>query len=106
MLFPIGLLMLPLPVAAAAGLASRGGQWPEVLGLGPGIAAFFSYVAYRNRHDFPPCESHTTVVLTTGQTYRCGGMDPEPWLTGALLVVVVSAVAYALALLAESRRGK
>lgn len=104
LLLPIGLLALPVPIAIGVALVSRDRAWPEVLGLALGVSAFLGYVTYRNR-DSVPCEGlPTSGVSRPGQAeFRCGGTAPEPWLLAALVLVSLTAAAYALALLAEER---
>jgi hypothetical protein len=105
LLLPVGLLALPLPVALATALAARGEQWPEALGLAPGVSAFFAFVAYRNR-DHVDCPESARVVLRPGQEFSCGGTAPEPWLVASLVLLAVAAAAYAVALLAQARRAR
>lgn len=105
LLFPIGLLALPIAVGLGLALLRRGRSWPEVLGLAPGISTFLAFVAYRNR-DSVPCSRQPIVGASTPgmADSRCGGVAPEPWLVLALAVVAVAAGAYALALFAEYQR--
>lgn len=91
-LFPVGLLMLPVAVAAVAYMATRRPVWPEVLGLLPGAAVFTAYVAYRNR-DHQPCGASTSGVIGEGTTVSCGGTPPEPWIVATSLLLVVAVVA-------------
>ena len=104
LLFPVGLLLLPLSAGGCALLAARGRAWPEVLEAGTGVAAFTAYVAYRNRNHTPCDSSGTTVVVTgPGQEFSCGGTAPGPWLAFAVLVLAASCGGYALALVQERR---
>lgn len=102
-LFPVGLLALPLAVAAFAYMATRRPAWPEVLGLLPGAAVFTAYVAYRNR-SHQPCGTMSSGVITAGEDVSCGGISPEPWIAATALLLVVAVVAYAGTLAAERRR--
>lgn len=102
-LFPVGLLALPLAVAALAFLATRRPAWPEVLGLLPGAAVFTAYVAYRNR-DHQACGAAPSGVVTPGADMSCGGIPPEPWIAATALLLAVTVIAYAVALAAEQQR--
>lgn len=56
LLFPVGLLVLPLLLVAVGVLCTRGPAWPEVVALGFGLSAVCGAAAYGNtlRPDCPP----------------------------------------------------
>lgn len=105
LLFPIGLLALPLVIVAMAYLTTRTRPWPELLALGPGIAAFTGLVAWGNR-DSRPCSSQGLFVIGPGETgeFSCGGTAPGPWLVVSIALVAVAATGYVAALVAQRRR--
>lgn len=102
-LFPVGLLTLPVALAAGAYMATRRPAWPEVVGLLPGAAVFTAYVAYRNRHH-QPCGTAFTGVVTSGGEVSCAGIAPQPWVAATVLLLVLAVVGYAVAVAVEQRR--
>jgi hypothetical protein len=105
-LFPIGLLLLPVALLLAAYLFVRRRCWPDPLGALLGAAAFFGYVAYRNRGYRDCGEANLGVITQPGDTFACGGTPPGPWLgvAAALLVAAASGIAANALLSRRSRR--
>jgi hypothetical protein len=69
--------------------------WPEVLGIGAGVAGLLLFVAYANS-SYAPCPIEPTTV-TRLPGYRppaCGGIDPLPWLVVGIVLVTVCVLSY------------
>jgi hypothetical protein len=99
-----GLLVAPIAIVAfAIALRKAPRLWPEVLGLVEGAGATCLLLAYLNR-DYRPCPSGP-IILGPGQSsFSCGGAPPQPWLIAGALLVTIAALAYLLALRANSNK--
>lgn len=91
------MLLLPVGGLALTALALRTRAWPEMTGIGAGLAGLLLVVAYTNRSYTPCLVEPTTVTRTPG--YRppiCGGMDPIPWLVVGVLLMMIAVGTYAI----------
>ncbi len=95
----IGVLLLPVGVAATVLLARSARVWPEVLGVCEGIAAFCFAVVALNA-DYWTCPASGEVITRTKDSLTvesCGTLNPWPWLIVGVVLAVGGAVAYQVA---------
>lgn len=103
LLFPVGLLLLPVAAAFVIFLFARRLSWPDPLGSLLGAAAVCGYVAYRNR-DHVPCDATDAgVIAQSSDAFACGGTAPAGWLGVAVALVVAATAGLALTALADRR---
>lgn len=77
----IGMFVLPFAAGALFLVARRDRAWPEApLGALIGIGALCLFVGLGNLPYNPCPPSGTPMVLKRGESFRCGGRDPIPWL--------------------------
>jgi hypothetical protein len=98
----IGIFVLPFAAGALIIVARRDRAWPEApLGGLIGVGALSLVVGLVNL-PFDPCPpGGIPMVLERGETFRCGGRNPIPW-----LVVGSGAIALGLIGYFASRRGQ
>src|SRR5262245_56432850 len=72
----IGIFVAPFAIVAMAVTVRRNRDWPEAaLGGLVGVGAVCLFIAYRNR-GYSPCPPvGTTVRLSRGEHFSCGGFD-------------------------------
>ncbi len=95
----IGVLLIPVGLAATLLLVKFTRVWPEVLGLFEGVALICFLVTVLNA-GYWTCPPSGEVVTRTQSsvTYEsCGSLNPWPWLIIGTVSAVGGAVAYAAA---------
>ncbi len=83
----IGIWVAPFALAAIAMVMRRNRSWPDAaLGGSIGVGSVCLLVAYLNRAYSPCPRAGTTIRLSAGQHFSCGGFDPVPWLAIGLVL--------------------
>ncbi|MGI8595460.1 MAG: hypothetical protein ACR2ML_14055 [Solirubrobacteraceae bacterium] len=100
----IGVLLLPVGLAAIFLLTKFTRLWPEMLGAFEGMAAICFLIVALNA-DFwscPPSGEKVTRTKDSVSIESCGSLNPWPWLIVGLIFAIGGAVAYGVA---KRRRG-
>jgi len=95
----IGVLLIPVGLAATLLLVKFTRVWPEVLGLFEGVALICFLVTVLNA-GYWTCPPSGEVVTRTQSsvTYEsCGSLNPWPWLIIGTVFAVGGAIAYSVA---------
>jgi hypothetical protein len=92
----IGMFVIPVALGAVLVAALRNQAWPEAMFggfLGVGVACVV--IAYLHRADArcPPMMP-ATMRLGRGEHFRCGGLNPIPWLTNGLVLAASALLGY------------
>jgi hypothetical protein len=98
--FSIGLLVLPFALAAVWLVASRSPSRSSAFGLVSGAGLICLVVWVLNR-DYVPCPANgmlSSEDIPPGETsIGCGGLDPQPWLVAAIVLILAGVGAFVLA---------
>jgi hypothetical protein len=95
----IGMLIVPIAMAAAVVAARRNRMWPESFFGGlVGVAAMILIVGLSNLGSTPCPDGPSVSVLMPGQTQimRCGGSDPTAWLAVGGTLAAAGLAGYAI----------
>jgi hypothetical protein len=96
----IGMFVAPFAIVATIASVRRNRDWPEApLGGLIGVGAVCLFIAYRGRHEYPPCPPPGTKIrVARGQHFACegGGPDPLLWLLIGLALAGAGLVGYLL----------
>ena len=106
LLFPVGLLVLPVLLLAAGLLSARASAWPEVIGCGFGLSAVCGAAAYGNTLR-PGCPASGVRRIGPGEFASCFDsvlFRADLWATGSLALLAISLAATVLAVV-RRRRG-
>jgi len=93
----IGMFVAPFAIMAIVVAARRNRDWPEAaLGSLVGAGAVCLFVAYGSRGYSACPPTGTPIWVGPGEHFACGGLNPAPWLTVALLLAGVGLAVYIL----------
>ena len=93
----IGMFIFPFALLAIALAARRNRAWPEGAMGGPtGVGIICLYVAFVQRGYSPCPEMPIRIRVYPGErgSFSCGGLQPLPFLTVGLLLVLAGVVGY------------
>jgi hypothetical protein len=95
--FSIGLFVLPVAVLAVWVVGSRSPSRSAAFGLISG-AGFMCLVVWLLHRGDVPCPEDGSLSGVPGQeSVGCGGMDAQPWLVAAIVLVLAGVLAFAAA---------